>query len=53
MPRYLSKMKIRENALKGLSVDLKADADLFINFAMSEPVQVGMGKYLDSLAKKN
>ena len=53
MARYLSKMRVREATLKGLSENLIADADLFVNFAMTEPVQTVMGKYLESLAKKN
>lgn len=53
MARYLSKMRIREGALKDLSANRESDINLFVNFAMSEPVQIGLGKYLESLAKKN
>ena len=53
MARYLSKMRVRVGALKDLSGNREADINLFVNFAMSEPVQIGLGKYLESLAKKN
>lgn len=53
MARYLSKMRIREDALKRLVDNREADVNLFVNFALSAPVQAGLGKYLESLAKKN
>lgn len=53
MARSLSKMRIREGALKDLSANRESDINLFVNFAMSEPVQIGLGKYLENLAKKN
>lgn len=53
MARYLSKMKIREAALKGLAETREADLNQFVNFAKTDAVQKGLGLYLQSLAKKN
>lgn len=52
MARYLSKMRIREDALKHLADNRQADIDVFVKFAMSAPIQAGLGKYLESLAKR-
>ena len=51
--RYLSKMRVREETLLRLSSVREADTNLFVGFATSAPVQAGLGKYLESLAKKN
>ncbi|XP_046438324.1 enoyl-CoA delta isomerase 1, mitochondrial-like [Daphnia pulex] len=53
MARYLSKMKIREAAIKDLSETREADLNQFVNFAKTDAVQKGLGLYLQSLAKKN
>lgn len=53
MARYLSKMKIREAALKELMENRQTDLNSFVSFATSESVQKGLGLYLQSLAKKN
>lgn len=53
MARYLSKMRIREEALKGLLNNREADTNSFVTFALSPAVQAGLGKYLESLSKKN
>ncbi len=53
MARYLSKMKIREAAIKSLSETREADLNQFVNFAKTDAVQKGLGLYLQSLAKKN
>jgi len=50
--RYLSKLTVREEALKKLANNREADVDNFVSFAMSAPVQKGLGLYLESLSKK-
>uniref|UniRef100_A0A0P5EQE3 Enoyl-CoA delta isomerase 1, mitochondrial n=1 Tax=Daphnia magna TaxID=35525 RepID=A0A0P5EQE3_9CRUS len=53
MARYLSKMRIREAALKDLLENREKDLNTFVNFATTDAVQKGLGIYLQSLAKKN
>lgn len=53
MARYLSKMRIREAALKNLLENREKDLNTFVNFATTDAVQKGLGIYLQSLAKKN
>ncbi|XP_032786797.2 enoyl-CoA delta isomerase 1, mitochondrial [Daphnia magna] len=53
MVRYLSKMRIREAALKDLLENREKDLNTFVNFATTDAVQKGLGIYLQSLAKKN
>ncbi|XP_046654971.1 enoyl-CoA delta isomerase 1, mitochondrial-like [Daphnia pulicaria] len=53
MARYLSKMRIREAAIKDLSETREADLNQFVNFAKTDAVQKGLGLYLQNLAKKN
>ena len=50
--RYLSKLTVREEALKKLASNREADVNNFVSFAMSAPVQKGLGLYLESLSKK-
>lgn len=50
--RYLSKLSVREDALKKLAGRMAADTDNFVAFATSAPVQKGLGLYLASLSKK-
>lgn len=51
--RYLSKMSVREPALKQLITNREADINNFVTFAQSAPVQKGLGLYLQSLSKKD
>lgn len=53
MARYLSKMKIREAAIKDLSETREVDLNQIVNFVKTDAVQKGLGLYLQSLAKKN
>lgn len=53
MARYLSKMRIREAALKDLLENREKDLNTFINFGKTDAVQKGLGIYLQNLAKKN
>ncbi|XP_046451656.1 enoyl-CoA delta isomerase 1, mitochondrial-like [Daphnia pulex] len=53
MACYLSKMKIREAAIKDLSETREADLNQIVNFVKTDAVQKGLGLYLQSLAKKN
>lgn len=50
--RHLSKLSVREEALKKLVNNREADVNNFVSFAMSAPVQKGLGLYLESLSKK-
>lgn len=50
--RYMSKMRIREEAIQKLVNNRESDTRLFVNFALSTQVQDGLGRYLASLAKK-
>ena len=52
MARHLSKMIVREETLKKLITSREADVQQFVSFATSAPVQIGLGKYLESLSKK-
>jgi len=52
MARYMSKMVVREATVKRLASCLEKDTETFVQFALSAPVQKGLGKYLESLAKR-
>lgn len=46
-------MLVREDVLRSLADNREADVNFFLKFAMSQQVQAGLGKYLESMAKKN
>lgn len=52
LARYMSKMRVREDALHKLASNRESDTQAFVKFALSPQVQNSLGKYLASLAKK-